>query len=365
LGSAVAKPCFVFWAAIVAPYGQWLEDPKYGFVWSPDVDANFRPYFTNGYWAVTNYGNTWISEYPWGWAPFHYGRWTYNDYYGWLWIPGSNWGPAWVAWRFGEGYFGWAPLDPDYEFGPKSADYSCPADWWTFLPPKYLYTGNYYRYWYGPRNNTHLVHNTDFANNTYVHNDVTYVTGPRIKQVEDLSHQAVEVFKVVNSTNLNTRVHNGVVKMYRPLEIHPAATISGKRVMPPGVVNAPHKIEKPQRINDNPPATPRYKSDIPKNIRPVDAVGTHFNETAKPAPQPRGAANPYEWDVNKDIKKEEKLPEPVAQPAQDAPQPPAPAAKPAPNTKPQPAQPDKAKQAPAPEKKPGKPAPAKPGHGQY
>ncbi len=42
----------------LAPYGQWIEDPQYGYVWSPNEDANFRPYYTNGYWVMTDYGNT-------------------------------------------------------------------------------------------------------------------------------------------------------------------------------------------------------------------------------------------------------------------------------------------------------------------
>ena len=93
----------------LAPYGQWIEDPKMGYVWSPEVEGNFRPYYTNGHWAMTDYGNTWVSDYAWGWACFHYGRWTFDSYYGWLWVPGSDWGPAWVAWRKGEGFWWIAP----------------------------------------------------------------------------------------------------------------------------------------------------------------------------------------------------------------------------------------------------------------
>jgi len=44
---------------------------------------------------MTDDGMTWVSDYNWGWAPFHYGRWDYNDSYGWFWIPDNEWGPAW------------------------------------------------------------------------------------------------------------------------------------------------------------------------------------------------------------------------------------------------------------------------------
>ena len=50
----------------LAPYGTWVQDDYYGDVWIPNVDQDFRPYATDGYWAQTEYGNTWVSDYPWG-----------------------------------------------------------------------------------------------------------------------------------------------------------------------------------------------------------------------------------------------------------------------------------------------------------
>src|SRR5690554_3194351 len=97
----------------LSPYGVWIEDPQYGRVWRPDVDQDeFRPYYTNGHWEMTKYGNTWVSDYDWGWAPFHYGRWHHSSRRGWVWVPDVHWGPAWVSWRSGGGYYGWAPLGP-------------------------------------------------------------------------------------------------------------------------------------------------------------------------------------------------------------------------------------------------------------
>src|ERR1043165_7220059 len=93
------------------PYGQWVDDPEYGYVWIPDVGPGYRPYYTRGHWVMTDYGAMWVSGYSWGWAPFHYGRWVYSSYYGdWVWIPDTEWGPAWVSWRWGGVYCGWAPL---------------------------------------------------------------------------------------------------------------------------------------------------------------------------------------------------------------------------------------------------------------
>ncbi len=99
----------------LAPYGTWEDVPDYGYVWSPSetvVGAGFTPYGGGGHWALSDYGWTWVSDWDWGWAPFHYGRWMSLTGYGWCWIPGRTWGPAWVSWRFGGGYVGWAPLPP-------------------------------------------------------------------------------------------------------------------------------------------------------------------------------------------------------------------------------------------------------------
>jgi hypothetical protein len=58
----------------------------------------------------------WLEEEPWGWAAFHYGRWAFDERLGWVWVPGNTWAPAWVAWRSGQGYIGWAPLAPDVDW---------------------------------------------------------------------------------------------------------------------------------------------------------------------------------------------------------------------------------------------------------
>lgn len=99
----------------LSPFGEWHDDPRYGRVWSPStdaVDADFAPYATCGSWALSQYGWTWASTYPWGWATFHYGRWVTLASRRWAWVPGTAWGPAWVAWRAGDGYAGWSPLPP-------------------------------------------------------------------------------------------------------------------------------------------------------------------------------------------------------------------------------------------------------------
>src|SRR3954464_2631010 len=44
-----------------------------GGVWEPaQVEVGWRPY-TRGRWVQSDYGWTWLSNEPWGWATYHYG----------------------------------------------------------------------------------------------------------------------------------------------------------------------------------------------------------------------------------------------------------------------------------------------------
>ncbi|MFO0973138.1 MAG: DUF6600 domain-containing protein [Phycisphaerae bacterium] len=101
----------------LARYGEWIEHPRFGWVWSPwGIPPDWRPY-QYGRWVWTEYGWTWVSSEPFGWACYHYGRWSYDWRLGWVWVPDTVWGPAWVAWRGGGGWIGWAPLPPDAQWG--------------------------------------------------------------------------------------------------------------------------------------------------------------------------------------------------------------------------------------------------------
>jgi hypothetical protein len=95
-------------------YGQWIDTDDYGQVWRPDatvVGVDFTPYESGGSWAYTDAGWAFACDYPWGWLPFHYGRWAWFHGY-WGWVPGHRWGPAWVQWRHGGGVVGWRPMVP-------------------------------------------------------------------------------------------------------------------------------------------------------------------------------------------------------------------------------------------------------------
>src|SRR6185312_17300215 len=83
-------------------YGEWSQDATYGELWFPTrVEGDWAPY-RDGHWSyVRPWGWTWIDSEPWGYAPFHYGRWLrVRDR--WAWCPGQRvdrpaWAPALVG----------------------------------------------------------------------------------------------------------------------------------------------------------------------------------------------------------------------------------------------------------------------------
>jgi len=215
----------------LSPYGQWVDDPQYGYIWIPDAEPGFRPYYSRGHWAMTSYGAMWVSNYSWGWAPFHYGRWVYTSYYGWVWIPDTIWGPAWVSWRWGGDYCGWAPLGPGINLSISFGNgYSVPNDWWVFVPQRYCLSASFYNYRIAPERNITYIRNTTIINNTYVNNNITYVAGPRINDIERATGNKISVYNVANvSRPGKTSLQGNAVRTYRP-------QITKGNAKPPAVV---------------------------------------------------------------------------------------------------------------------------------
>lgn len=143
------------------PYGQWIEvnlskniggseqkiekDPlsdalrslfgikdakaDFGFAWSlfyvwrpsPNLAISVSagdPYpvytpYRNGRWVYSDYGWYFRAATPYEELTHHYGRWVFVVSYGWIWVPGRVWAPAWVSWEEDDDYIAWIPSSPD------------------------------------------------------------------------------------------------------------------------------------------------------------------------------------------------------------------------------------------------------------
>src|SRR5260221_12926948 len=148
-------------------YGSWRQNPRFGDVWVPNgVPADWRPY-EYGHWVYTDdWGWYWVSddvEANWGWVGFHYGRWVFERGTGWFWIPGDEWAPAWVNWRYGDQYAGWAPLPPDDLIETYEVD---PA-YWVFVPTRYIVAPRLQTYFLPVYRRSVILRETQIVNRTF------------------------------------------------------------------------------------------------------------------------------------------------------------------------------------------------------
>jgi len=170
----------------LSTHGSWTWTQGQ-YVWVPTgIDAGWRPY-TRGQWIYTDYGWTWASDEPFGWATYHYGRWGFSNRIGWFWVPGNRWGPAWVSWRQSDDYLAWAPLPPSYDRGGLSINISfgdIPNYYWSAVPSRYFLSDNLPRYYVRDRarwrdiyGRTRPIGHTTIINRTVVNNtvNVSYV----------------------------------------------------------------------------------------------------------------------------------------------------------------------------------------------
>lgn len=99
--------------------GTWIRLGGTAWAWQPAAmqqAPGWRPYLHAGNWTRAEANWFWTSVYPWGAIAFHFGRWFETEEFGWLWVPGTQWSPAWVDWRLTPTHSGWAPLPPNNAF---------------------------------------------------------------------------------------------------------------------------------------------------------------------------------------------------------------------------------------------------------
>ncbi|MGH9757311.1 MAG: DUF6600 domain-containing protein, partial [Candidatus Acidiferrales bacterium] len=208
-------------------YGTWQSNPDYGQIWVPrGVAAGWAPY-QMGHWVwIAPWGWTWVDAQPWGFAPFHYGRWAYVGSY-WGWVPGPMvvrpvYAPALVGFvggggfgmsvAFGGGFSGvaWFPLGPRDVYIPG---YRC--------SPRYVQNVNI--------TNTRVVNVTQVTNvyNTTVINRNVNVTRVNYTYANDTrAVTAVPRDTFVNArpvSGTSVRVTTDQLRSVRPLDTVPLA----------------------------------------------------------------------------------------------------------------------------------------------
>jgi len=299
----------------LSPYGDWVYVNHFGRVWRPYraiVGVDFRPYLSGGHWVYTDYGWSFESDYDWGWAPFHYGRWFMDPYYGWVWLPDTVWAPAWVDWRFGGGYVGWAPLAPV----GFSASFGYYRPVWCFVPTAHFVVHDVYRH-VVPYEGFHAAYSvTSPVRQEVVYSGARWNGGPPPGQI---SHAAGQVIQPVPVTpprpGLVQAVHAGGVPAGAPVGQVGASPVAPRPQAPPPPSGQPqpnvsHGVPAPppgaapgaaygrtEAHWGRPPSPPRMESNSPDHsaapppVAAPPAAQPHWGRGVQ-APPPGGSPGP-------------------------------------------------------------------------
>lgn len=199
-------------------YGDWRETSDYGYVWQPreaQRSRNWHPY-TEGRWVYTDAGWTWVSEEPFGWATYHYGRWTRLRGVGWVWVPGNEWAPAWVSWRKSDEYVGWAPLPPEARFDRRRGIHNWADNYYDIGPDQYRFVatrefGNkeIQRNVVPRERNVTIINQTTNVTNITYSNTTVINQGPNYDELRTRSQQPIERLRLERDANINLNVEVG------------------------------------------------------------------------------------------------------------------------------------------------------------
>ncbi len=273
--------------------GDWRDDPSYGHIWYPHIEAGWAPYHT-GHWDwIAPWGYTWVDDSPWGYAPFHYGRWvTVGGRWGWIAGPvavRAVYAPALVVF-IGGGPGGWGGNVGWFPLGPREV----------YVPPYQVSRG--YMTQVNVSNttvnvvNVTNVYNTTIINKTTTITNVTYanrsvqgavmvVPQHAFASAQPLAHAAVAVnAQQLASAPISAR--GAAVAPTREAVLGAKASSAGHVTAPPAAVMNRQVIAKK---TPPPPPVPFAKQQQALAAHPGQPLARQEVQTLRPT----GAAAPH------------------------------------------------------------------------
>jgi len=271
----------------LASYGNWVERPHYGWVWHPRaVASTWRPY-AYGHWAWTDEGWIWISDEPYGWATYHYGRWYFDPDYGWEWVPGNEWAPAWVSWQEGDDYIGWAPLPPSVDFRPGRIEVSLAPTLFVFVPARQFLAPRVVAYAV-PRQECERIYRTTRNVTEYqVINQRIVNRGVAVDRIQRVVGRPVPRYQVAvmdaNQRHQGGRIAQNRIEVFRPqVEQAKVAPPPERPVARRAVMAAPEV--RANRGARGPQTQPQAPKPMPE-VQPARPGRQPRQEVQAPAPQ--------------------------------------------------------------------------------
>ncbi len=285
----------------LAPYGEWINLNPWGNVFCPyNQGIDWMPY-SDGDWVDSDWGWTFESDAPWAWAGYHYGRWAYDADCGWVWIPGTVWGPAWVAWRFGGGYFGWAPLPPQVGFGfgigLELGGYDLddiPWSNWRFSDINWLGRRGMRYHILNRDQNLALIRETRNVTNYSFEGNRIIDRGVDPREVERITHRTIPRYEIADKGMAGShvsRISGNRLEMFRPTLKEGGKGIAPKNITPrhlqvPQENLNQRQAQEMQKFNQNyeqgmNTMSARHRKELsnpPKGVNPQDLQTRHQNE---------------------------------------------------------------------------------------
>ncbi|TXH48849.1 MAG: hypothetical protein E6Q93_25980 [Burkholderiaceae bacterium] len=292
-------------------YGYWQDNPEYGALWVPrGVASGWAPYTTGRWVWVAPWGWTWVDEAPWGFAPFHYGRWVYVGS-SWCWVPGTYvrrpvYAPALVAW------IGGPHLSVGLTLGGG------PAVGWVPLAPREVYVPTY-RVSPGYVRNVNYTHVTNITNITTIVNNPQQAVAGRDFRNRKFPHAVT----VVPASTLTARepVAPVAARWRDTPAVREIATQPPRAavVAAPPVATPPPAVRRPDAPVARPPgAIFQRGGDRPDVLRPASPAQPREAQPREPQQQP-GAREPQQ-PVGRERERERVAP-PLVRPAPQVQQP--------------------------------------------
>ena len=263
-------------------YGRWHYVADYGPVWTPvTVAPGWAPY-RFGHWVwVQPWGWTWVEDEPWGFAPFHYGRWAYVEG-GWCWVPGPViirpvYAPAFVVFVGAGPGVGWFPLAPREVYVP-----------WYHTSRGYVNNVNITNTRVNVTNITNVYNTTNVTRVTYVNQRVnngvtvvsrdTFVGGrPVVRNLVRVDAREIAEAPVTRTIAVQP-TRQSVLGAGRPAAARPSATIVNRQVVATRMPPAPRGSFEESRAVTN------VRTETPRTPQPA---GRMENQPARPPVNPR------------------------------------------------------------------------------
>src|SRR6266487_1524976 len=282
-------------------HGRWVKMDKWGASWQPTkVPSGWSPYTNGNFQYCDDCGWTFVSDEPWAWATYHYGRWArVHSGCGWAWVPGKVWAGSWVSWRSGGDNIGWAPLPPQAgcELGVgvstwADREYDIGPDYYNFINIRDFGSDSYSRggLIFDRGRNVTIINQTINITNIAYNRSITFAGGPNFfslnQQIQTRGGRGIATVNVNRFADMG-RFRNGGFAYKQGNQL----ALLTPRIQRGPVAHTPKIAETlgPDKIDKGWPKDPKIRNDLRKHI--ADQTGGQTPKTTRATVPPDVAQN--------------------------------------------------------------------------